>query len=309
MNISKDTKSLPAFALLNLENTSPDDLEAEPSVTLGAGACPDGRAGFNGVKQASAWSYCGPLLHAKSLEEMPHTFQKWQDESIKGNLLSMILPILHQANDFLASNDLQHYWITVRATKPDTEFEKPRWHTDDLFYERYLSREDGERSLGGAPAKRFWPAVAPMKMPKASGSEPTDWKLIATLSGPTTLLIAHAHQKQARQLQRKAKVKCGKEHVCDSIRCVGCSTAASHVRDTLDQQLRLTPIVRPGVRQTVYLRVGHERGAIHSEPDLSHCDRVFVNIVPGTEAELAGLMRKWGMEFPREWAVTEGIIS
>ena len=307
MNVLKDAKSLPAFAFFNLENTSQDNLKSEPSET--SGACLDGHAGLTGVKQASAWSYCGPLLHAKSLHDMPRTYQKWQSESVDGDLLSMLLPFLNHANDFLAINELQHYWITVRATKPDTEFEKPRWHTDDLFYERYLSREDGERSLGEASARRFWPAVSPVKTVNVSHSQPTDWKLIATLSGPTTLLIASAHQKRARQFQRKAKVKCGKEHVCDSIRCVGCSTAASHVRETLDRQLRITPIARPGVGQPVFLRVGHERGAVHSEPDLSHGDRVFVNIVPGTEEELGGLMRKWGMEFPREWAVTEGVLS
>jgi hypothetical protein len=307
MYISKDAKSLAAFVFLKPDNTSQDNRKADPSETLEG--CLEGHSGFTGVKQASAWSYCGPLLHAKSLQEMPHTFQKWQNESVDGDLHSMLLLFLGHANDFLTANELQHYWITVRATKPDTEFEMPRWHTDDLFYERYLSSEGGERSLGEGPARRFWPAVSPVKTLNTSNPQPTDWKLIATLSGPTTLLIAPAHQKRARRFQHKAKVKCGKEHVCDSIRCVGCSTAASHVRETLDQQLRLTPIARPGVGQPVFLRVGHERGAVHSEPDLSHGDRVFVNIVPGTEEELGGLMRKWGMEFPREWAVTEGVIS
>jgi hypothetical protein len=31
--------------------------------------------------------------------------------------------------------------------------------------------------------------------------------------------------------------------------------------------------------------------------------RVFVNVVPGTEEQLRGLMSRWGMEFPRAWCV------
>jgi hypothetical protein len=283
--------SLPAFHFLDLQSTpstkSPDSLEA----------CSYHSQSVLGVKQASAWSYCGPLLSATSLPSMPLTFQKWQAESIDGDLLPVLLPFLDHANELLRRNNLQHYWITIRATQPDDEFEIPRWHTDDLFYERYLNGTEGERTLGG---RHLWPTA------RRSERGPTDWKLIATLSGPPTLFIAPAHQKHARALQRQAKIKCGKEHVCDSIRCVGCSTAASHVRETLNVQLRDTEVVRPGVGQGVFLRVGHERGVVHSEPDLRAGDRVFVNVVPGREGELAGLMRKWGMEFPREWAVVEG---
>jgi hypothetical protein len=303
MNLSKTASALPAFEFFDLGNTP----LGTPSETQEGASHRD--ESFTGVKQVSAWSYCGPLLHAKSLSEMPSTFQRWQDESIDGDLLPGLLPFLNHANAFLHLNSLQHYWITVRATKPDDEFAKPRWHTDDLFYERYLNGSNGERSLRG-PSRHLWPV--PVLVPEwssASHSQPTDWKLIATLSGPSTLFIAPAHQKRAREFQRRAKIKCGKEHVCDSIRCVGCSTAASHVRETMDLQLRHMPRSRPRVGQPVFLRVGHERGAVHSEPDLSGGDRVFVNVVPGTEEELRGLMAKWGMEFPRQWAVLEGVIS
>jgi hypothetical protein len=35
------------------------------------------------------------------------------------------------------------------------------------------------------------------------------------------------------------------------------------------------------------------------------CDvnRVFVNVVPGSEEQLRKLIGRWGMEFPRSWCV------
>jgi hypothetical protein len=30
-------------------------------------------------------------------------------------------------------------------------------------------------------------------------------------------------------------------------------------------------------------------------------DRIFVNVVPGSDEELKGLLAKWGLEWPRAW--------
>lgn len=54
--------------------------------------------------------------------------------------------------------------------------------------------------------------------------------------------------------------------------------------------------------ECAFFRVGEEDGAVHSEP-MSHGDRIFVNVVPGCEGDLRGLMGKWGMEYPRAWCV------
>lgn len=60
-----------------------------------------------------------------------------------------------------------------------------------------------------------------------------------------------------------------------------------------------------------WFRLGAVEGAVHSEPRCSvgkgeeayEQGRVFVNVVPGTEKQLRGLMSRWGMEFPRAWCV------
>lgn len=61
-------------------------------------------------------------------------------------------------------------------------------------------------------------------------------------------------------------------------------------------------VVQPRWGEMVFFRLGGREGAVHSEPRID-CDRVFVNVVPGTEEELRGLMGRWGMEFPRSWSL------
>lgn len=54
--------------------------------------------------------------------------------------------------------------------------------------------------------------------------------------------------------------------------------------------------------EAAFFRIGEEEGAVHSEPPC-HVDRVFVNVVPGTEQNLRKLMSRYGMEFPRAWSL------
>lgn len=157
----------------------------------------------------------------------------------------------------------------------------------------------------------------------SSSPNPTNWKLTTTLLGPGTLFIAPHLNAQARALQRTTKMtirSANPDHICLSIRCVGCASAAESVRATLAAALggyhrngqckgddHCGDFDGEGVIQAqrgecVFFRVGEDEGAVHSEP-MSHGDRVFVNVVPGCEEDLRCLMAKWGMEYPRAWCV------
>ncbi|KAJ5906981.1 uncharacterized protein N7473_003897 [Penicillium subrubescens] len=161
----------------------------------------------------------------------------------------------------------------------------------------------------------------------SSTPNPTNWKLTTTLLGPGTLFIAPHLNAQARALQRTTKMtirSANPDHICLSIRCVGCASAAESVRATLaaalggyrnqcngdgdgtghcgDGDLDGKGIIQAQQGECVFFRVGEDEGAVHSEP-MSHGDRVFVNVVPGCEEDLRCLMAKWGMEYPRAWCV------
>jgi hypothetical protein len=224
------------------------------------------------VQRTSSWMYCGPLL-SLSCAHLPPAYHEWHRATVKGSLTDALLSFLSYANRFLSEAGIHHYWVTIRATKPTSDYDKPRWHTDDDFFQ-------------GVKLIR------------------TQWKLVTTLLGPGTLFIQNGHS--ARAIQKKVKHhvhKERKEHICTPFNCLGCATASAEVRQRLVDNLERHKVVQAATGDCCFFRIGEEQGAVHSEPPQG-CDRIFVNIVPGTEVELRDLMSKWGMTtFPRSWSI------
>jgi hypothetical protein len=122
------------------------------------------------------------------------------------------------------------------------------------------------------------------------------------------MFIPLEKQDQARERQRLAKQRCSIDHVCTSVRCVGCAAAADAVRDALAVKLAELGAVQAAPGECAFFRIGQENGAVHSEPCMiSSFGRVFVNIVPGRRDELKTLVSRWGMSFPRSWWVSPSI--
>ncbi|KAI1381243.1 hypothetical protein F4677DRAFT_120098 [Hypoxylon crocopeplum] len=234
------------------------------------------------VKKDAFWSYGGPLLCQP--DDLPPSLQDWAAATLSSSIVPLLLPLLSFVNDFVAKNGLDHYWLTIRATRATAEFDKPRWHTDDMFFSDCA--EKGKRRL----------------------DLQTDWKLCATLLGPTTMFIPAEHQTAARTTSLSTRRALATDHACTSIRCVGCAATADAVRNRLAGELAPLGLVQPAPGEASVFRIGQERGAVHSEPCMSRGDRIFVNIVPGKKDELTNLMTKWGMNFPRSWWVAPNVL-
>jgi hypothetical protein len=233
------------------------------------------------VHNASSWTYCGPVL-TPSGAHLPSSFHVWSSLtfSAPSTLLDRLLPLLAFLQDFLSSAGAHHYWLTVRATKPIHEFDTPRWHTDDNFFTQNADTED-----------------AANQVPTPSNH----WKLAATLLGPSTLfLTASEHGRNIQSEAKRNECKKRVDHMCTSMRCVGCSDAGEAVRQTLARALCDEQVMRPAQGEVAFFRIGDEEGAVHSEPRCD-VDRVFVNVTPGTEADLRALMARLEMGFPRAW--------
>ncbi|KAJ5805889.1 uncharacterized protein N7503_003491 [Penicillium pulvis] len=277
------------------------------------------------LKTTSSWTYCGPLLSLDP-ELLPSSFRTWADATINGSLLDPLLSFLEFVHDFLSTNNLSNYWITVRADTGNHDFDIPRWHTDDLFFSSppTIPQHRRRSSLNIFPnitrtRKQSTPQrrqsedlthlledfPAPPAQITSATPNPTNWKLTTTLLGPGTLFINPESSPVAREIERKVKRSVRAEnphHICASVRCIGCATAAESVRTRLITELESYQVVQAQPGEYVFFRVGDEVGAVHSEP-MSNGDRIFVNVVPGNEADLKSLMAKWGMEYPRAWCV------
>jgi hypothetical protein len=246
------------------------------------------------VKNTSTWSYCGPLLDPQA--SLPSSFAEWISKCIDGPLAESFIDFLVFANAFLEERNITHYWVSLRATKPHNDYDKPRWHTDDQFYAQ-------DTIAGDWTAVRY---LRSLLRPKT-----TDFKLVTTLVGPPTLFIPTTHQTEARQAESLAKQVAAQEnaHTCASIRCLGCATAADSVRQSLIANLDKMGSVQVEPGECAWFKIGPEEGAVHSEPPMGEGDRIFLNLVPGTKRELDGLMKKWGMRCPRDWWIGPGVLK
>lgn len=248
------------------------------------------------VTRNAFWSYCGPLL--TDGEALPESFHDWTHAALSDSLLPRLLPFLEFVNGVLEDRGLGHYWLTIRATKATSEFDKPRWHTDDMFFS---ARGGGLRAMPPQEEDR-----------DGDGAErqldlQTDWKLCTTLLGPSTMFIPAKHQAKARTTQRSTRKALATDHDCDSIRCIACAATSDAVRDRLSEELRTMGAIQATLGECAFFRIGQKDGAVHSEPRMSDGDRVFVNVVPGKKDELENLMTKWGMSFPRSWWIAPNV--
>ncbi|KAJ5196924.1 hypothetical protein N7449_007403 [Penicillium cf. viridicatum] len=315
-----DVKSLPDFRFIPYPVEAKELLPPDEPITLNT---------------SSSWTYCGPLLTLESCN-LPSSFNTWAEATLSGSILPSLFSFLAYVHDFLTKNNQSHYWLTIRASKGSDEFDTPRWHTDDLFFsplkppinhrrESLLSpitnllkstwtgpttNQDLSTSISHSNIQTnhhdHYPEHTPptAQIPSTSPT-PTNWKLTTTLLGPGTLFIPPATNHLARATQKAVKTAAraaDPNHMCVSVRCVGCAMAAESVRARLAVELGGHGTVQASAGECVFFRVGEDKGAVHSEPR-SHGDRVFVNVVPGHEADLRALMAKWGMEYPRAWCV------
>ena len=224
------------------------------------------------LNSSSTWTHCGPILDPTCL---PPSFHAWAESTVNGDLLPSLLPFLAFVHCFITENRLDHYWLTIRATRGNHDFDMPRWHTDRKFFQDETSGR-------------------------------VHWKLCTTLVGPGTLFLsdgrrARAVQKHTRKAMRDAPEF--RDHACREVRCLGCAGMQEVVRERLAEKLREYEVIQSAAGECAFFRVGDDVGAVHSEPE-SHGDRVFVNVVPGTEAEMKNLASMWGMEFPRAWSLS-----
>ncbi len=225
------------------------------------------------LKNTSSWTYCGPLLPLSSAA-LPPSFHTWSRATVDGCITPSLLSFLSFAHSFLSDADISHYWITVRATKATAEYDLPRWHTDDYVV--------GEKSKKGAEI---------------------GWKLVSTLLGPGTLFIEDgARARAVQQRIKRAARKAATPHTCASVRCHACAATSDDVRARLSDALRDYNVLQAPSGVCSFFRVGDRDGAVHSEPPCP-VDRIFVNVIPGTETGLTEYMSTWGMEFPRAWTI------
>ena len=256
------------------------------------------------ILRESTWTHVGPFLNPACLPPSFHTWAAGTFSPSSTNLLPLLSPFLSFLHSYLAENNLLHYSLTIRAQKATAEYEVARWHFDRAVFQQPVQNK----------------SVFAFGKKAAATATATTVKLAAALTGPGTLFLKDG-VKGRELLSRveddtkaalKEKSLGDDEHVCYPLRCLGCADMASSIRFKLAAVVeaeRLEVIQLRKGEVAIFRSEGKDRGlglegpAMHSEPDMSGGDRVFVHAIPGREDELRGLVGGWGMEFPRDWAI------
>ncbi|KAF3923509.1 hypothetical protein ABW21_db0209199 [Orbilia brochopaga] len=260
-----DIASLPSFKLIPYTSTPPP-LNSDPEIL-----------------RTSSWTYCGPLIPVftptGATASLPESYVTWHHATFQnGDITPRLVEFLAFAHGFLVDAGISHYWITIRASLPTGDYDTPRWHTDDDFF-----------------------ATSDTTVTTTGGSR-TQWKLATTLMGPGTLFLSNSASARATQDTITTAAREANAHTCTTIACLGCAETADTIRQSLAVSLKHAHVTQNAVGECAFFKVGKHVGAVHSEPPM-RVPRVFVNIVPGREDELRGVMRRWGMEFPRAWSL------
>jgi hypothetical protein len=215
------------------------------------------------LKREATCSYFGPCF---SLPSLPNALKAWAASTVDGDLINPLKAFLEQVHSFLSEHarGKDHYWIDVRATQIHDQWNIPRWHTDGNFFYR---PNDGQ------------------------------WKLATCLLGPGTLfLIDGVNGRKVETEQREIVLDAmDKQELVDKVDGHGFEAhkrIQDMVRKTLADMFAEWEIVQPRNDEMAFFRVGSVTPAVHSEPK-SVGDRIFVSVLPGTEAELRELVKNW----------------
>lgn len=272
----------------------------------------------------STWTHCGESLDPTALPESLHD---WLVSTVEGSgddddagggrdlVLSHLSSFLVFLHDFIRSAKLNHYWLTIRATRPNADFVVPRWHIDRPFS---VSASPSPSSTSSSTTTISSSSSHETQNTENGGDRRGEgdcevgttlgWKLTTTLLGPGTLFLSNTQA--ARQTHQKVTSEIriledpSNDHICSSVRCVGCSIVADKVRERLAVEFENYDVSQAKEGECAFFRLGRGRGAVHSEPDSSLHHRVFVNVIPGTEEDMRLLMAKWGMSYPRQFQIS-----
>ncbi|TGO53555.1 hypothetical protein BCON_0121g00360 [Botryotinia convoluta] len=156
-------------------------------------------------------------------------------------------------------------WFTIRLTKPSDVFVMPRWHQDGRMFDCTCLHSHSEHENEG------------------SSSEPRKEKAIhskyaTTLLGPCTLLLPET------SFVRSSMIEVA-------------SLSHEEERIQLAKRFENEEFASLVVGDIIRFTWGDEDSPVHSEPDISCSDRVFVSLMFGSKEELRKMCKWRDMEF------------
>jgi hypothetical protein len=203
-------------------------------------------------------------------KELPKYFEKLGNNDKKSIkvLTNMILRI---NNDLLEAFNKPSAWIDIRASKPNPDFDIPKWHLDGRYFE-----------------DKYTPTL----------------KFVTTLKGPSTLLsdskqhnIRGRIRKETNTLKLQKLFSKLREAIKDNNKEIMLDLHKKIQHENIKTRKKVAKILdKDSVHSmsngdgAIYTTNNSLYGCLHSEPPINE-ERIFVSILPGTEAEIEELKK------------------
>lgn len=178
--------------------------------------------------------------------------------------------IINIIKKVLKGYQMDHFWLTIRVTQPNHDFDIPRWHKDGSYF---LNDPDEKNSA----------------------------KFAIALKGPGTLLIKKTKEtinifnetvKEERKEHLKYAQKNNFETMEEKIKLS--IKISDKFRPIYAKNLAKQKVIKvlPNQGLVFYAGFSTDNCAIHSEPKLDQ-PRMFISILPSTEINIKELKKRW----------------
>jgi len=208
------------------------------------------------IKNPNNYEHFGSLDNIKDLKKYLTDIGS-NNKTCVNNMEKLIIRLIQKV---LLGYKMKYFWLAIRISPPNKQFDIPRWHKDGTFF-------TGDKN------------------------EQSSVKFITTLKGPGTLLIKSTKkinkiyneilEEQFTEM-RKYKTIQEKIKISDNFRPI---LAKKFSKEKYIQAKNNDGIL-------FYTGIPHDNAALHSEPKMD-TSRIFISILPNSLENIKDLQKRW----------------
>jgi len=208
------------------------------------------------IKNPNNYEHFGSLDNIKDLKKYLTDIGS-NNKTCVNNMEKLIIRLIQKV---LLGYKMKYFWLAIRISPPNKQFDIPRWHKDGTFF-------TGDKN------------------------EQSSVKFITTLKGPGTLLIKSTKKinkiyneilKEQFEEMRKYKTIQEKIKISDNFRPI---LAKKFSKEKYIQAKNNDGIL-------FYTGIPHDNAALHSEPKMD-TSRIFISILPNSLENIKDLQKRW----------------
>jgi len=208
------------------------------------------------IKNPNNYEHFGSLDNIKDLKKYLTDIGS-NNKTCVNNMEKLIIRLIQKV---LLGYKMKYFWLAIRISPPNKQFDIPRWHKDGTFF-------TGDKN------------------------EQSSVKFITTLKGPGTLLIKSTKKinKIYNEILEKKFTEMSKyKTIQEKIKI------SDNFRPILAKKFSKEKYIQAKNNDGIlfYTGIPHDNAALHSEPKMD-TSRIFISILPNSLENIKDLQKRW----------------